>query len=203
MGRAAGVSESTSIGVLVDGAKVPLYGPSMTVRHDTSALRFLVNPKSPRVRYKLASLDPDWKERTAEMFFIIRFQKRNGDQISQEVFPAVGTSPGWKGSLEKSDFTPRRETGIVPAGATTFSSVGPPTLVEVFEVSGISIQSNSSLLLPKAMPQAGVGCAVGAGDGGHCERDATVRRIESRHNSRSLPQRSPAVTAGTLLLVGL
>lgn len=87
------------------------------------------------------------------MFFIIRFLKKDGDQISQEVFPAVGTSPGWKGSLEESVFTPRRETITVPEGANTFSvvisSAGPPTLVGVFAVSGITIQS-------KAQDDAGV-----------------------------------------------
>ena len=147
MGRALGDSESTSIRVFVDGAKNPLSGPSVIVPHDTSNLRFLVNPKVPRVRYKLANLDPKWRERMAEMFFIIRFLKKNGDQISQEVFPAVGTSPGWNGSLEKSVFTPRCETVTVPQGANSFSvvisSAGPPTLVGVFAVSGITIQSKA------------------------------------------------------------
>ena len=147
MGRTLGNSEATSIGVFVDGAKQPLYGPSITVRHDTSALRFLVNPRVPRVRYKLSGLDPKWRERTAEMFFLIRFLKKNGDQISQEVFPAVGTSPGWNGSLEKSVFTPRHETVTVPQGANSFSvvisSAGPPTVVGVFAVTGITIQSKT------------------------------------------------------------
>lgn len=147
MGRALGDAGSTSIEVFVDGAKNPLYGPSIIVPHDTSELRFLVTPQVPRVRYKLASLDPEWRERTAEMFFIIRFLKKNGDQISQAVFPAVGTSPGWNGSLESSVFTPRHETVTVPPGANSFfvviSSAGPPTLVGVFAVSGITIESKA------------------------------------------------------------
>lgn len=145
MGRAPGDLESTTIGVFVDGAKEPLYGTNITVAHDSSSLRFLVNPKVPRVRYKLASLDSKWRERTDEMLFMIRFLKKNGDQISQELFPAVGTSPGWNGSLEMSVFTPRRETVTVPEGANSFSvvisSAGPATLVGVFAVTGITIQS--------------------------------------------------------------
>lgn len=145
MDSALGDLESRSIGVFVDGGKNPLYGPSITVPDDTSSLRFLVNPKVPRVRYKLASLDSKWRERTGEMLFIIRFLKKNGDQISQEAFPAVGASSGWKGSFEKSAFTSRRETVTVPQGASSFSVVistaGPPTLVGVFAVTGITIQS--------------------------------------------------------------
>ena len=147
MDRARGDSTATTIGVFVDGAKQPLSGPRITVSHDTSQVRFFVKPGVPRVRYKLEGFDSEWRTRRADMFFIIRFLKKNGDQISQEVFPAVGTSPGWKGSLEESVFTPRRETITVPEGANTFSvvisSAGPPTLVGVFAVSGITIQSKA------------------------------------------------------------
>jgi signal transduction histidine kinase len=145
MGRALGDLESTAIGVFVDGAENPLYGPRITVPHDTASLRFFVNPKVPRVRYRLASLESKWRARTDEMLFKIRFLKKNGDLISQEVFPAVGTSSGWKGSIEKSVFTSRREMVTVPQGANVFSVVistaGPPTLVGVFAVTGITIQS--------------------------------------------------------------
>ena len=145
MGRVLADSEAPSIEIFVGKAEKPFDGPSINVPHDNSSLRFFVEPKSPRIRYKLSSVDPGWQERTAEMLFIIRFLKSNGDQIAQESFPAVGTSLGWKGSLENSLFTPRRETIIVPRNARSFyvviSSAGPPTLVGVFAVSGITIQS--------------------------------------------------------------
>jgi signal transduction histidine kinase len=143
--RAHGNLDATSIEVFVDGAKNPLHGPIITVPHGTSTLRFQVNPRVPRVRYRLASVDSEWTERTEEMLFFIRFLNKSGDQISQEAFSAVGTSPGWKGSLEKSVFTSRRETVMVPAGAHTLavviSSAGPASLVGVFAVSGITIRS--------------------------------------------------------------
>ncbi len=144
-GRAPGETVSTTIEVFADGNKSPLLGPEITVAHDTSALRFFVKPKTLRTRYRLPSLDSEWKERANEMFFVIRFLKKNGDPISEQGFPAVGTSLGWKGSWEKSLFTPRREMVTVPPGASSFyvviSSAGPPALVGVYAVSGIDIQS--------------------------------------------------------------
>lgn len=152
IGRALGEADPTAIEIFVDGARKPLYGPSITVPHDTSILRFFVNPRVPRVRYKLASLNSEWQERTDEMLFIIRFLNKNGDQISQQAFPAVGTSQGWNGSLEKSVFTSRRETVTVPQGAQTLavviSSAGPAALVGVFAVSGINIQSKGHADMP-------------------------------------------------------
>lgn len=144
-GRAQETLEAASIEIFVDSAKDALHGPRITVPHDTSTLRFFVEPTGPRCRFKFSSMDPEWTERTGEMLFIIRFLKTNGDQIAQESFAAVGTSLGWKGSLDNSLFTPRRETVTVPQDARSFyvviSSAGPPTLVGVFAVSGITIQS--------------------------------------------------------------
>jgi signal transduction histidine kinase len=136
---------ATSIGVFVDGSKNPLYDPEITVPPGTSNLRFFVQPGSERMRYRLSSVDAKWLERTDEMLFIIRFLNKNRDPISQVGFPAVGQSPGWKGSWEKSTFTPRREMVTVPPDAEFFyvviSSAGPAALVGVFAVSGINIQS--------------------------------------------------------------
>ncbi len=142
---ARGVPEPTSIELYVDHAAKPLHGPDVTVPHDTSALRFLVTPRSLRTRYKLEGLDSDWRPRTDEMFFIIRFLNRNGDQISQEAFSANGASHGWKGSVEQSEFTSRREIVKVPEDAESItvvmSSAGPATTVGIFAISGITISS--------------------------------------------------------------
>ena len=145
LGSAQGTSDSTSIDVSVDGAKKLTPGPQITVPHNTASLRFMVNPGVPRTRYQLVNVDQKWREKTDEMLFIIRFFKKNGDQVSQEVFPAIGTSRGWNGTWEKSVFISRRETVRVPLDAdrisVVISSAGPPTLVGVFAVSGITIQS--------------------------------------------------------------
>jgi signal transduction histidine kinase len=140
-----GSPKATSIELFVDRSAAPLHGPDVKVPHDTSALRFLVTPQSLRVRYKLEGLDSDWRPRTDEMFFIIRFLNKNGDPISQEAFSANGSSQGWKGSVEQSEFTSRREIVKIPADAESInlvmSSAGPATTVGIFAISGITISS--------------------------------------------------------------
>jgi len=142
---AHGAPEATSIKLFVDHSAQPLDGSEVKVPHDSSSLRFLVTPRSLRVRYKLEGLDSDWRPRTDEMFLIFRFLNKNGDPISQEAFSANGSSPGWKGSVEKSEFTSRREIVQVPADAESItvvmSSAGPATTVGIFAISGITISS--------------------------------------------------------------
>ncbi|MES2920332.1 MAG: histidine kinase [Verrucomicrobiota bacterium] len=142
---AHGIPEPTSIELLVDHSPKPLYGPHVAVPYDTSTLQFLVKPESLRVRYKLEGLDSDWQQRTEEMFFIVRFLNKNGDQVSQEAFSAKGASRGWKGSVERSEFTSRREIVKVPEDAESISvvmsSAGPATTVGIIAISGITISS--------------------------------------------------------------
>lgn len=142
--RARGGADSTAIEVFIDGVPVAVVGSAVTIPADTSALRFAITPAAPRVRYQFEGLDKDWREHTDVMLFIIRFLNPDGDQISQEAFPVTGASAGWKGSVEKSSFTPRRERITVPAGAGMFSvvmsSAGPAAQVGVFAVSGINIR---------------------------------------------------------------
>lgn len=145
---ARGAPGATSVEVFINGSAAPPHGPEITVPHDTSTLSFSVMPRSHLVRYKLEGLDRDWSTRTGEMFFMVRFLNEGGDQLSQESFPVSGRSEGWKGSLELSGFTGRKETVSVPPGAVylsvAMSSAGPPSLVGVFAVSGITITSAGS-----------------------------------------------------------
>lgn len=140
-----GKVETTSIELHVDHSGKPLSGADVAVPYNTSTLQFFVKPQSLRVRYKLEGLDSNWNPRTDEMFFIVRFLNRKGDQISQEAFPAIGVSQGWKGSIETSEFTPRREIVKVPDEAETISvvmsSAGPATAVGLFAISEIMISS--------------------------------------------------------------
>lgn len=139
---------SASIEVFVDHSKSPMAGPKVTVPHDTTELSFQVKPKSLRVRYKLEGLDKDWLQRTDEMNFMLRFLNGNGDQILQRYFSTIGESAGWKGSVEKSTFTSKREIVEVPAGAeylsVAISSSGPAEAVGIFAVSGITVTSVGS-----------------------------------------------------------
>lgn len=144
-GDVVGEPANSSIEVFADGVLQLGSDSGFVVNHNTSTLRFSVQHQAPRIRYRLSSLESEWKEPTAEMFFIIRFLKHDSDQVSQDSFAAAGTSLGWKGSLENSLFTPRREMITVPQDAKSFyvviSSAGPPTLVGVFAVSGVTIRS--------------------------------------------------------------
>ncbi len=142
---ADGTPETTSIELFVDQSVEPLRLANVAVPHDSTTLRFSVKPQLLRVRYKLEGLDLDWRQRTDEMFLIVRFLNKKGDQISQESFSANGASHGWKGSVERSEFSPRREIVTVPAEAETISmvmsSAGPATTVGIFAISGITVSS--------------------------------------------------------------
>lgn len=135
------------IELYVDQSPEPLCGPRVTVPHDASILRFLVKPGGFRARHKLEGLDQDWHQRTDEMCFMIRFLNRTGDLVLQDSFPVRGQSEGWNGSVANSRFTPRREWVTVPPGAEflsiALSSAGPASLIGVFAVSGITINSAS------------------------------------------------------------
>lgn len=90
---------------------------------------------------------------------MVRFLNERGDQLSQMAFPVSGRSLGWKGSVEKSDFTLRKETCRVPPGAVylsvAMSSAGAPSLVGVFAVSGINIRSAGSATTPPRILMSG------------------------------------------------
>jgi signal transduction histidine kinase len=150
MPAGAGVEPSApaSITVFLNEEQNPLPGPEFTVPHHPAALRFEVRPGTLRCRYRLEGLETAWRERTDQMQLIIRFFDRKGDQISQKSFPATGVSPGWGGSVEKSGFTPRRETVKPPDQAqflsVIISSAGPPALVGVLAVTGITIRGQGA-----------------------------------------------------------
>lgn len=145
---AAGAPDSGSVELFVDHSATPLHGPDITVPTDASTLTFSVTPRVPLVRFKLEGIDQEWRVRTEKMFLLVRFLNERGDQLSQMSFPASGRSAGWKGTVEKSEFTPRKETFTVPPGAVylslTMSSAGPPSLVGAFAMSGINIKSKGA-----------------------------------------------------------
>lgn len=138
----------TTAEVFIDQSDVAKRGPEVIAPHDTSELRFEVVPKSPRARFKLEGLDHDYRERTDEMNFIVRFLNKKGDQILQQYFPATGQSAGWKGSVEKSDFISRHETVTVPPDAeylaVAISSSGPADAVGIFAVSEVTVTSTAT-----------------------------------------------------------
>ncbi len=136
-------STGTSIEVFVGHAQSPKRGPNIIVPFDTSEIRFAIKPQGPRLRYRLDGLERKWHQPTDDMNFIVRFLKKNGDQIVQNIFPSSGQSRGWNGSVENSAFTPRQETITVPPDAeyltVAISSAGPPAAIGIFAVTDITI----------------------------------------------------------------
>ena len=99
-------------------------------------------PQTPlRVRCRLEGFEQEWHEGGGFMLLAIRFVNSAGDQIEQKSFPVSGESPGWNGSLKTSVLTHRRETLVVPPGAThasvVISSAGPPAAVGVYVVANL------------------------------------------------------------------
>ncbi len=167
-------SFATSIEVFVGHAQSPKRGPNIIVPYDTSEIRFAIKSQGLRVRYRLEGLEREWHEPTDEMNFMVRFLKKNGDQIVQNLFPSSGHSSGWNGSVENSAFTRRQETITVPPGAeyltVAMSSAGPPAAIGILAVTGITITTLSNgdkpprtLLLDSRVPGSTAPCWIKGG----------------------------------------
>jgi signal transduction histidine kinase len=139
-----------AIEVLVDGKaiepssagfRIPASHKSVSVRLGTPSESS--NQESRRMRFKLEGVDNDWRQISSEMSLMMRFGNAAGDQVGQHTFRASGTSGGWKGSIEKSSFTKRREVARVPAESAfvtaAISSSGPPTALGVYVVRDLKI----------------------------------------------------------------
>ncbi|GAA5121399.1 ATP-binding protein [Luteolibacter yonseiensis] len=173
----------TWIELFTEHSTQPVRGADVAVSPDAKQLRFVMNPGSPRVRYRLEGLDTGWQNKTDEMFFIVRFHNSNGDPISQLSFPANGVSPGWKGSVERSTFTQRREIIRPPDGTAcvtlVMSSAGPANVVGVFAVSDIAFSAVSDdgkppvALLANSRPP-GTGDFIWSKSGTHPSMATTV-----------------------------
>lgn len=143
----AGEDGGPSVRVFVGKVEYPAVDGRVRVPMNTSVVRFELESESLRIRYKMDGLDDDWQEKTDDMNFIVRFIDGKGNHIRQVAFPAVGTSPGWRGEIGASGFVSRRETVPVPPTAMylsiAVSSSGPAKAVGVISVRNISVVSNS------------------------------------------------------------
>lgn len=99
-----------------------------------------------RLLYKLDGYETVWHEGKCEMYFGIRFLDDAGDQVGHlKEFKVEGDSTGWKGTLENSTLTHRRETVAVPPRATQLqaiiSSAGPPSTVGIYVVDDLVVST--------------------------------------------------------------
>jgi signal transduction histidine kinase len=67
-----------------------------------------------RLRYKLEGYDDTWRDLPVKMRAIIYFRDRSGQVVGSSEFYLTGETPGWRGSIETSDFVTRRETATAP-----------------------------------------------------------------------------------------
>ena len=101
-----------------------------------------------RLRYKLEGYDPSWCEGYGERYLAIRFLNESGEQLTRASWNVSGNSPGWSGDLAGAAFNHRRETVVVPPGAThiqaVITSAGPPATVGIYVVDDLVVSKLSS-----------------------------------------------------------
>jgi len=133
----------------VDGEQNAEFAPSVKLPSQSSSIVFqiqdtLAQPaKAVRTRYRMEGVDPDWIQKPSDMAFNVTFYNATGDQIHQDTFKVVGTSPGWRNSVERSTFTSRSAALTAPHDAASvgfgMSSAGPPAGIGVFIVKNIQV----------------------------------------------------------------
>jgi signal transduction histidine kinase len=131
-----------------DGTRVPVEKGEAEMPSSAEAVLLNIrqsqgNGPARRLQFRLEGVDEQWSKGGGEMLLTARFFDSSGDQVGQQTFPVAGESPGWKGSLEESQFTHRRETLRVPERADrlwiVISSAGPPATVGLYVVTDLVI----------------------------------------------------------------
>jgi signal transduction histidine kinase len=72
---------------------------------------------SVRLRYKLEGSDETWGDLPVQMRVVVQFQDDQSRTVGGTEFSIRGESPGWRGTVEASDFYLRRERVTVPLRA--------------------------------------------------------------------------------------
>ena len=72
-----------------------------------------------RLRFQLEGHDETWRDLPTQMRAIVRFRNRDQQIIGGTDFYVEDESPGWRGTVEDSDYITRREHTIVPERAAT------------------------------------------------------------------------------------
>jgi len=108
-----------------------------------------------RLRARLEGHEDIWHEGGGEMYLRVRFYNTNGDRLDADItFTIHGESVGWNGSLATSPISHRRETLVVPPGASylwvVISSAGPPSTIGIYAVEDLVV---SKLFGEKETPE--------------------------------------------------
>jgi hypothetical protein len=120
-------------GIRVDGIDLPVPPLPVTATDRQEALRVPAGAKEVRftvdasalnlnqpfrLRSKLEGFDQNWRECYSHMRFVIRVLDAKNAIIAATDFPVAQYSPGWRGSLPASEFTPGRTAGLRRAWLT-------------------------------------------------------------------------------------
>ncbi|MDR0532983.1 MAG: sensor histidine kinase [Verrucomicrobiales bacterium] len=106
-----------------------------------------------RTRFKLQELDKDWVSNSSSvvMNLFLYFYDKSGEMVGKKYFAKYGDSPGWKGTLAQSDFTPRHEKATVPDNADSLvivmTSAGAPHVMGTFAIADLNIYENKNPIL--------------------------------------------------------
>ena len=142
----------TGVELLIDGQLFSMSSEEVRVPASHRSVSFRLGKSAQedpegcrRIRFKLVGVDEVWRQIASEMCVLVRFADAKGDQVGQRLFPVDGASSGWRGTIENSTFTRRRENVRVPLGAVSatmaVSSSGPPTAMGVYVVRNVKIMS--------------------------------------------------------------
>ncbi len=94
-------------------APLPIHATARSVRFHFTEGDSNGKPTA-RLRYKLEGYDDTWQDLPIKMRAIIYFRDRQGQVVGSSEFYLTGETPGWRGSIETSDFSARRETATAP-----------------------------------------------------------------------------------------
>lgn len=112
--------------VYLDGVPIPspeAHGAEVPHGIRDLLIQFAVpsRTESTRLRYKLEGVDADWRESPGKFQMRLLFFDNRRLRIDLPHHLISGTSPGWKGSIEASDFTKNTFEALAPENAESLS----------------------------------------------------------------------------------
>ena len=137
--------------VLVNSTNADRHADSVQLPSTDRPVSFLFtesdgegNP-SQRLRYKLEGYDDNWHEliNPVEMRMTVQFFDFAGNLLGIDSFAMNGETPGWRGSVEKSDFQLRREQTTAPGRSAkcklVLLSQGPESIIGMAAVDAVRL----------------------------------------------------------------
>ena len=101
---------------------------------------------SARLRYKMEGYDSQWLDLTAsvEMRITLQFLDAENRVLGIDSFTMNGETPGWRGTVQNSEFLGRQEQATAPHRATRFGVVilsqGPESVVGVAAIDNVRVR---------------------------------------------------------------